>query len=293
MNTILGSSVKLAKRQVKLIAGVAAGLLVGGAGTAVVLASVPDTTGTIHACYANSGGQMRIIDSPSQTCSGSETAVSWNSATSGQLVTNLAGSDFSGADLRYRNFSGADLHDSVFEKTVLVGANFKNANLSGTSFDQTVYGPSGERQSVKISFKGANLSHAKFLDAIAIEESDFSDANFGSALLDDGTSFYNSNFSNVDFRTATFNGHSSPTALFNSSDLSNADFSNQDLSGFDLQGNNATGTDFTSVDFTNTNLNNTDLSNATLTNVVWSNTTCPDNTNSDNNGGTCVGHLVP
>jgi hypothetical protein len=44
-------------------------------------ASIPDATGTIHACYTNVGGVLRVIDTDKgQTCKRWETALDWNAA---------------------------------------------------------------------------------------------------------------------------------------------------------------------------------------------------------------------
>src|SRR5687767_15627841 len=41
-------------------------------------ATIPDDGGVIHACYAKSGGTVRVIDSGVTGCSGKETALNWN-----------------------------------------------------------------------------------------------------------------------------------------------------------------------------------------------------------------------
>jgi hypothetical protein len=44
-------------------------------------ASIPDSTGTIHACYTNVGGLLRVIDTDKgQTCKSWEKALDWNQA---------------------------------------------------------------------------------------------------------------------------------------------------------------------------------------------------------------------
>jgi hypothetical protein len=44
----------------------------------VAFASIPDSAGVIHACYNTAAGTLRVIDSPTQACRPSETAISWN-----------------------------------------------------------------------------------------------------------------------------------------------------------------------------------------------------------------------
>ena len=47
-------------RRSMAVVGVAAGLSAVGA---VAAASIPDASNTIHACYLNTGGNLRVIDS--------------------------------------------------------------------------------------------------------------------------------------------------------------------------------------------------------------------------------------
>lgn len=46
----------------------------------VAFASIPDSNGTIHGCRLNLTGIVRIIDSPSQSCTILETPISWPSS---------------------------------------------------------------------------------------------------------------------------------------------------------------------------------------------------------------------
>jgi hypothetical protein len=48
-------------------------MMIGG----VALAAIPDATGVIHACY-KSGGDIRVINAPSESCKVIETALAWN-----------------------------------------------------------------------------------------------------------------------------------------------------------------------------------------------------------------------
>lgn len=69
--------------------------LVGGITSAVVMASMPDGNGVIHACYTKgSSAKTRIIDTANQSCNGNETAISWNQQgpTGPQGPQGLAGS---------------------------------------------------------------------------------------------------------------------------------------------------------------------------------------------------------
>ena len=65
-------------RRSMAVVGVAAGLSAVGA---VAAASIPEASNTIHACYLNTGGNLRVIDSaaPGAACDGAgETALAWN-----------------------------------------------------------------------------------------------------------------------------------------------------------------------------------------------------------------------
>ena len=52
----------------KTVAACIAVVLVAG----LAQATVPDSSGMIHGCYANKGGALRVIDSPSKSCKATE-----------------------------------------------------------------------------------------------------------------------------------------------------------------------------------------------------------------------------
>jgi hypothetical protein len=58
--------------------------LVGAAlftvGGVVAYASIPDSSGVIHGCYSKTGGFLRVVDSPTATCTSRETPLNWNQA---------------------------------------------------------------------------------------------------------------------------------------------------------------------------------------------------------------------
>ena len=58
--------------------GVAGGGVLVLLGASVAVASIPDSSGVIHGCYKTANGQLRIIDTASDSCRPSETAISWN-----------------------------------------------------------------------------------------------------------------------------------------------------------------------------------------------------------------------
>jgi hypothetical protein len=58
---------------------IGAAVVVAFVGGAVAVAAIPDpATGVIHGCYDNSTGALRVIDPPTGSCSGTETALDWN-----------------------------------------------------------------------------------------------------------------------------------------------------------------------------------------------------------------------
>lgn len=63
------------KRLVVAAAAVGAALLVAGG---VAYATIPDSSGVIHGCYARSGGSLRVIDATVTNCKSTETSLDWN-----------------------------------------------------------------------------------------------------------------------------------------------------------------------------------------------------------------------
>jgi hypothetical protein len=58
-----------------LVVCAAVGLALGGG---MAYASIPDSSGAIHGCYAQKDGSLRVIDSPAQTCKKGETGLDWS-----------------------------------------------------------------------------------------------------------------------------------------------------------------------------------------------------------------------
>ena len=63
-------------RRALVISGAAVVILAGGATAAY--ASIPDGNGVIHGCYLKSNGNLKVIDSATQTCKSDEKALNWN-----------------------------------------------------------------------------------------------------------------------------------------------------------------------------------------------------------------------
>jgi hypothetical protein len=57
---------------------VALAVLVVPLAAGVAYATIPDPTGTIHACYSKSGGTLRVIDASVTNCKSGETALDWS-----------------------------------------------------------------------------------------------------------------------------------------------------------------------------------------------------------------------
>ena len=62
------------RKPVAVVALAAAALVAAG----VAYATIPDSAGVIHGCYARSGGSLRVIDAGVTDCNKSETSLNWN-----------------------------------------------------------------------------------------------------------------------------------------------------------------------------------------------------------------------
>lgn len=60
----------------RLLTGLILGFILAVGGVAV--ASIPDGSGTIHGCYKNSSGMLKVIDSGTQSCASGETPIAWS-----------------------------------------------------------------------------------------------------------------------------------------------------------------------------------------------------------------------
>jgi hypothetical protein len=63
------------KWQARVIATLAVSAVVAGG---IALATIPDGSGVVHACYLKSGGALRVIDNSVTSCSQNETELTWN-----------------------------------------------------------------------------------------------------------------------------------------------------------------------------------------------------------------------
>lgn len=62
------------KRGITALAAATALLAAGGA----AYATIPDSSGVVHGCYAKSGGSVRVVDTSVDACKANETALDWN-----------------------------------------------------------------------------------------------------------------------------------------------------------------------------------------------------------------------
>ncbi len=69
--------------KVGFVVAVAGAAVIGGVSTGVVMASIPDSSGNLNTCYRNNGGDLRVIDTATESCSNHETAFNLS-----QTVTN-------------------------------------------------------------------------------------------------------------------------------------------------------------------------------------------------------------
>ena len=67
---------KAGRRRLPAVLATAAGVLLLVAG--VAYATIPDSSGAIHGCYARSGGSLRVIDASVTNCKAGETSLDWN-----------------------------------------------------------------------------------------------------------------------------------------------------------------------------------------------------------------------
>jgi uncharacterized protein YjbI with pentapeptide repeats len=272
--------------------------------TVSVQATIPDSDGVIHSCYANDSGNLRVIDTDTETCAEDETALKLSGG-QGTFVADLTEADFRDYPLQYRDFSDANLHAANLSNANLKGVSFKGANLSNATL-----GFLQEHPLQKTTFRYANLSEAT-LNGTAVG-GDFRNVNLTDTSV--AARFKDSDLSGLDFRnvifpdTVIFDGANLSYANFsgmnlaevdsrsyisfeNGSNLSHANFSGTFLWGFAIGSANLTSTDFSNATFNALNLEGANLTEANLTGVTWIDVTCPDGSMSGDHENTCVGHL--
>ncbi len=269
------SLIRWVQGQTKLLSGVAAGIVIGLGGAAIVSASIPDTNGIIHGCIRNNG-DLRIIDSAAQNCTGTQDPITFNqtgpqgpagpqgaAGTGGiHFVGSLANVDLGTVSWMYFDLGGLDFHGSTFAGS-MVGSSLVGANLANTHFTSIAMD--------NADVHGVNLSGSTFSVAFAARNTNFSGANFTNATISSGDAMNrvfltDANFSGANFTSTQFVPYVT-SGKINGGNFSNAQFVNANMAG---------------VNFVD----------ATFTNATWNNTICPDGTNSNNNGNTCNGHFT-
>lgn len=81
---------------------------------------------------------------------------------------NLSGCSFVGAQLFHINFSDAIMTGTIFKRTKIQRVNFTRADLTNASFDKAIIGYINLSNATltNATFKGANITHAIFLDNV-------------------------------------------------------------------------------------------------------------------------------
>jgi len=118
------------KTQAKWILMMASASIVGGMSTAVVLAAIPDSGGTIHGCYNNNTGGLSVVDTDAgQSCSSKQTSLNWSAGGSGGGGMGLKGY----ALVHYDQNTGAYSVDPAHSSSNVVISNPQVGCLSLTS----------------------------------------------------------------------------------------------------------------------------------------------------------------
>ena len=117
---------RLIRRPLALVVALGATLLAAGG---IAWAAIPDSTGAINACYANSNGKLRAVDAPAD-CAGGESAIALGGPTVGyatsrpdlvlieNTTTTLATLDLPAG--KYLVHGKLDIHTTSFDNTFVV-----------------------------------------------------------------------------------------------------------------------------------------------------------------------------
>jgi hypothetical protein len=155
-----------------LVVSSIAGMIFGGVVHASFMSS---SAAQIYACVTTGTGSIRIV-SASDTCTASETALSWNQAGvpgprgpagPGGLVSNLTSAYLHQIDLRYRNLAGLNFSNSQLYEASLAGANMSGAKFIGTSL--------GSADLTDANLSSADLTNAGLGGSTIVRTNLFSD----------------------------------------------------------------------------------------------------------------------
>jgi uncharacterized protein YjbI with pentapeptide repeats len=199
------------KKHSRMLIGTVIGVVLGGGLATAAFASIPDSNGKIHACYSNLTGATRLTNSPTASCRGGETAISWDQSAGPGRLLSLVGASLDAVSFEYRDLSGVDMHGSE-----LLGA-WKGTNLSGANLSNTSYNMTGFVNGTNLT--GANLTGSTFLEASFAFGANLTNANFGDtnitstsfdstygAVIVAGTNFTNAHFVNSTLTGTNFTG---------------------------------------------------------------------------------------
>ena len=184
---------------------------------------------------------------------------------------NLSAINLFDAYVRNVNFNGANLTDASFTDF----NNFipVNIDLPGQSSPSFVLDEYLANTNWALTFRGANLTRAKFSD-VYMAGSDFSSlpdkiTRLDAAMFDDSY-FANANFTGVSAVGAGFVGADLRNATFRNAILTDASFVGADLTNADLSGASLLRVSFNKAILNGVNLSGADLRNANLTEVDFS-----------------------
>jgi len=140
---------RLIRRPLALVVALGVALLAAGG---IAWAAIPDSGGAINACYANSNGKLRAVDSPAD-CSGNESAIAlggptraYSSHPPGEVTLGTTSTDVASLSLpdgRYVVHGKVNVVDVGFTGNVFVACSLQ---VGGLTPDQTwvTLGPSIE-----------------------------------------------------------------------------------------------------------------------------------------------------
>lgn len=231
---------KYIKDKTIFLSAITLAAVVGGASTAVVLAAIPDGNGQLQACYRNTAGlldpkgNLRIIDTSSESCTGQETAVSWDQnnppqgSQFGDLVS-LTGKTTSGTDFMFLNMANQNFTGTNFDGSSLSYSNFTNSNFTNAILNS--------RPAENADFTGAIFTGANIDESVIMDGSNFTNANISGLTIGftvNNANFSGTNMSNITFDSANLLGSSMATATLTGATWSNTtcpDGTNSDNNG--------------------------------------------------------------
>lgn len=290
-------------KQAKFLVAVALAAVIGGVTTAGVMAAIPDTDGTIHACYSNGVlGRVKIIDNTTQTCGNNETAINWkqngnpllanpagkNLSESVMVYWDLRNMDFTGtnfnvaklvsSDLRGSNFTGATMTSALLMNTDLRTTTLTNTNMSGSTLDNA--------NLAGLTLSGTNL-YATSLVNTNLSGVTFSSVNLSNANLS-GQNLSGRNLSTVNLeRTQMQHGNYDGMVLGSSQQLKGWNLAYASVKNVDFNSANLAGAYLIGADFSGSDINDV----TTWVDAEFGSATCPDGTLASDHGDTCIGHL--